>query len=159
VLPLPGVPAFPAHPRADHADQRHADQPSRCLLRALGNRAHAPGSGSIAGCPGTRATVEDVSTGQVALRRCAAADTSALHWPPPLTPGPDVAARRRASGRCVVVPVNPVWIVPGQGNCFHCRVDAEFGHEVLQMSADGIHGEVQLLRHCVTVRGAPRQAG
>jgi hypothetical protein len=105
MLPLPGVPSFPARHRADRADQRHADQSSRCLLRALGDRAHAPGSGSIAGALAPRVTVEDVSTRQVALPRYAAADASALQWAPPLTSGPDVAARRRASGRCVVVSV------------------------------------------------------
>jgi hypothetical protein len=155
MLPLHGVPSFPARSRVDHAYQGQAVRPSRRFLRAFGK-------------PRTRSLAADLLQGAKDAPRTTEAQsrtsprtaTSSGGHRALAAPGPDVAGpRRRPSGRRVVIPVKPVWIVPGEGNSFHCRVDAEFGHQVLQMSADGIHGEVQLLRHCATVRGALRQAG
>ena len=60
------------------------------------------------------------------------------------------------SGRYAAVPVKRTRVVPCKGNCFQHRVDAELGHEISHVGADGIHGEVQLFRHSVTVRGSLR---
>lgn len=49
---------------------------------------------------------------------------------------------QRASGRYAAVPVKPTRVVPSEGHCFQHRVDAELGHEIPRMGADGIHGEV-----------------
>jgi hypothetical protein len=47
--------------------------------------------------------------------------------------------RPEASGRDTAVLVNPVRIAPGEGDCFQHRVDAELGHQILQVGADSMH--------------------
>ena len=56
------------------------------------------------------------------------------------------------------VPIKLARIVSGQGNRFQHRVDAKLGHDILHVGADRIHGEVQLFRYNLTVRGTLRQA-
>jgi hypothetical protein len=66
----------------------------------------------------------------------------------------------RSSGQWpAAVLVKPADVVPGKGNRFHHRVDAKLRHEIPHVGADGIHGEVQLIRYSVSMRCAVRQAG
>jgi hypothetical protein len=64
--------------------------------------------------------------------------------------------RLLGSERCVAVFVEPGWVFPGEGDCFQHRMDAKLAHQIAHVGADGMHREMELLRHSVTMRSTLR---